>query len=119
MTKKQKRELKKIIAAVVLLAAVMLVPVPQPWRLVLFLIPYVIAGGDVLKTALRNIGHGQIFDENFLMGIATIGAFLVGEYAEGVAVMIFYQVGELFQSYAVGKSRNGFLWTVWWSAVSP
>lgn len=105
MTKKQKRELKKIIAAVVLLAAVMLAPVPQPWRLVLFLIPYVIAGGDVLKTALRNIGHGQIFDENFLMGIATIGAFLVGEYAEGVAVMIFYQVGELFQSYAVGKSR--------------
>ena len=105
MTKKQKRELKKIIAAVAVLVAVILIPVPQPWRLVLFLIPYVIAGGDVLKTAVRNIGHGQIFDENFLMGIATIGAFLVGEYAEGVAVMIFYQVGELFQSYAVGKSR--------------
>ena len=106
MTKKQKRELKKIIAAVAVLVAVILIPVPQPWRLVLFLIPYVIAGGDVLKTAVRNIGHGQIFDENFLMGIATIGAFLVGEYAEGVAVMIFYQVGELFQSYAVGKSRT-------------
>ena len=105
MTKKQKRELKKIIAAVAVLVAVILIPAPQPWRLVLFLIPYVIAGGDVLKTAVRNIGHGQIFDENFLMGIATIGAFLVGEYTEGVAVMIFYQVGELFQSYAVGKSR--------------
>ncbi|MBO4992568.1 MAG: cadmium-translocating P-type ATPase [Firmicutes bacterium] len=106
MTKKQKRELKKIIAAVAVLLAMILIPVPQPWRLVLFLIPYVIAGGDVLKTAVRNIGHGQIFDENFLMGIATIGAFLVGEYTEGVAVMIFYQVGELFQSYAVGKSRT-------------
>ena len=106
MTKKQKRELKKIIGAVILLVAAVLLPVPEPWRLALFLVPYVIVGGNVLLTAVRNIGHGQIFDENFLMGIATLGAFAAGEYTEGVAVMIFYQVGELFQSYAVGKSRK-------------
>lgn len=106
MTKKQKRELKKIIGAVILLVVAVLLPVPEPWRLALFLVPYVIVGGNVLLTAVRNIGHGQIFDENFLMGIATLGAFAAGEYTEGVAVMIFYQVGELFQSYAVGKSRK-------------
>ncbi len=106
MTKKQKRELKKIIWAIVFLVAAILVPIPEPWNLALYLIPYVIVGQNVLKTALRNISRGQIFDENFLMGIATVGAFLVGEYTEGVAVMIFYQVGELFQSYAVGKSRK-------------
>ena len=106
MTKKQKRELKKIIWAIVFLVAAILVPIPEPWNLALYLIPYVIVGQNVLKTALRNISRGQIFDENFLMGIATVGAFLVGEDTEGVAVMIFYQVGELFQSYAVGKSRK-------------
>ncbi len=74
--------------------------------LFVFLAAYIIIGGDVVKNAVRNIGHGQIFDENFLMAIATVGAFLVGEYAEAVAVMLFYQVGECFQSYAVNKSRK-------------
>lgn len=106
MTKKQKRELKKILWAIVLLVLAILLPVPKPWNLLLYLIPYGIVGQNVLKTAVRNIRRGQVFDENFLMGIATIGAFLVGEYTEGVAVMVFYQVGELFQSVAVGKSRQ-------------
>lgn len=106
MTKGQKRELKKILAAIVFMAIAMVAPVDGLLRLVLFLIPYVIVGGSVLYNAARNITNGQIFDENFLMGIATIGAFIIGEYPEGVAVMIFYQVGELFQSYAVNKSRR-------------
>ncbi|MBR2002121.1 MAG: cadmium-translocating P-type ATPase, partial [Firmicutes bacterium] len=106
MTKKQKRELKKILWAIALLVLAILLSVPKPWNLLLYLIPYVIVGQNVLKTAVRNIRRGQVFDENFLMGIATIGAFLVGEYTEGVAVMVFYQVGELFQSVAVGKSRQ-------------
>ena len=106
MTKKQKRELKKILWALAFLGLALLVPAPKPLDLALFLIPYVIAGRNVLEKAARNIRRGQVFDENFLMGIATIGAFLVGEYTEGVAVMIFYQVGELFQSVAVGKSRQ-------------
>ncbi|MBQ6686816.1 MAG: cadmium-translocating P-type ATPase [Firmicutes bacterium] len=106
MTKKQKRELKKILWAVAFLVIAILLPVPKPWNLLLYLIPYGIVGQNVLKTAARNIRRGQVFDENFLMGIATIGAFLVGEYTEGVAVMVFYQVGELFQSVAVGKSRQ-------------
>lgn len=75
-------------------------------NLILFLLAYFIIGGDVVKKAVRNIGHGQIFDENFLMMIATVGAFIIGEYPEAVAVMLFYQVGELFQSYAVNKSRK-------------
>ena len=74
--------------------------------LVLFLIPYFVIGWDIMYKAVRNISHGQEFDENFLMLIATIGAFVVGEYSEGVAVMLFYQVGELFQSYAVNRSRQ-------------
>lgn len=106
MTKKQKRELKKILWALAFLVLAILASIPEPWNLFLYLIPYVIVGQNVLKTAFRNIRRGQVFDENFLMGIATIGAFLVGEYTEGVAVMIFYQVGELFQSVAVGKSRQ-------------
>ncbi|MBO5666109.1 MAG: cadmium-translocating P-type ATPase [Firmicutes bacterium] len=106
MTKKQKRELKKILWALAFLIAAILIPAPKPLDLALFLIPYVIAGRNVLEKAAHNIRRGQVFDENFLMGIATIGAFLVGEYTEGVAVMIFYQVGELFQSCAVGKSRQ-------------
>ncbi len=72
----------------------------------IYLIPYFVIGWDVLWKAVRNIAHGQVFDENFLMSIATVGAFCVGEYPEGVAVMLFYQVGELFQSYSVGRSRQ-------------
>lgn len=106
MTKGQKWELKKILAAIAFMAIAVAAPVDGLLRLALFLIPYAIVGGSVLYNAARNIANGQIFDENFLMGIATIGAFIIGEYPEGVAVMIFYQVGELFQSYAVNKSRR-------------
>lgn len=110
LTKKQKKTLIRIIASAVLLAAAYAVTqlVSMPWwaALMIFLVPYGIIGWDILWRAVRNIAHGQIFDENFLMCIATIGAFALGEYPEGVFVMLFYQVGELFQSYAVGKSRR-------------
>ena len=106
MTKKQKRVLYRLIGAAVLLAAAVLLPVDGLWRLPVFLVPYLVIGWDILWKAIRNIARGQIFDENFLMAIATVGALILGEYAEAVGVMLFYQVGELFQSCAVGKSRR-------------
>ena len=106
MSKKQKKTLVRIILSAVLLVAAALIPVGGIVKLVLFLIPYAVIGWDVLWKAIRNIAHGQVFDENFLMAIATVGAFALGEYPEGVAVMLFYQVGEPFQSYAVGRSRQ-------------
>ena len=106
MTAKQKKMLLRIVISAVLLIVVSIVK-PSGWlAVVAYLIPYAIIGWDILWKAIRNILNGQIFDENFLMTIATIGAFLTGEYPEGVFVMLFYQVGELFQSYAVGKSRK-------------
>ena len=101
-----KRLWRIIIGAAVLATAVMLNLNNEWLRIALFIISYIIVGGDVVKRAVKNIFKGQVFDENFLMSIATIGAFFIGEYPEGVAVMLFYQVGELFQSYAVGKSRK-------------
>ena len=110
MTKKQKKTLKRIILAAVLsaLVAVVLHFAPLPWfvQLVLWLVPYCIIGHDVLRKAFLGIKGGELFDENFLMAVATVGAMACGEYGEGVAVMLFYQIGELFQSYAVGKSRS-------------
>ena len=106
MTKKQKKMLWRILVSAALLVAAVLLPLEGICRLAVFLIPYAVIGWDVLWKAARNIAHGQVFDENFLMAIATIGAFFTGEYPEGVAVMLFYQVGELFQSYAVGRSRK-------------
>ena len=110
MTKKQKKTLKRIILAAVLsaLVAVVLHFAPLPWfvQLVLWLVPYYIIGHDVLRKAFLGIKSGEVFDENFLMAVATVGAMACGEYGEGVAVMLFYQIGELFQSYAVGKSRS-------------
>lgn len=111
MSKKQKNNLVRILAGGALMGAVMLaggyLQTIHPYaRLAGFLIPYALVGGDVLLRAVRNIRNGQIFDENLLMAIATIGAFVIGEYPEAVAVMLFYQVGELFQSYAVGRSRT-------------
>ncbi len=106
MTRKQKKMLLRIILAAVLLAAVLFLPLGGWWRLAAFLIPYGVLGYDVLWNAIRNILRGQIFDEQFLMSIATIGAFSTGDYPEGVLVMFFYQVGELFQSIAVGRSRR-------------
>lgn len=90
-----------------MLATAVLLNLNNEWlQIALFIISYIIVGGDVVKRAVKNIFKGQVFDENFLMSIATIGAFFIGEYPEGIAVMLFYQVGELFQSYAVGKSRK-------------
>ncbi|WP_130861470.1 heavy metal translocating P-type ATPase [Bacilliculturomica massiliensis] len=106
MSKRQKKDLAKIIAGGVLLVIAALAPAEGYLRLALFLIPYLLVGGPVLLSAVRNIFRGQVFDENFLMALATVGAFLIGEYPEGVAVMLFYQVGELFQSYAVNRSRQ-------------
>lgn len=101
-----KRLWRIIIGAAVLATAVFLNLNNEWLQIALFIISYIIVGGDVVKRAVKNIFKGQVFDENFLMSIATIGAFFIGEYPEGVAVMLFYQVGELFQSYAVGKSRK-------------
>lgn len=106
MTKKQKRTLIRILVSLALLIVAALLPL-QGWaRLAVFLVPYMLIGWDVLWEAVTSLFRGQMLDENFLMGIATVGALFVGEYAEAVAVMLFYQVGELFQSYAVGKSRK-------------
>lgn len=106
MTKKQKKVLIRIIISIILVAVILMLPVEGYVRLGLFLIPYLIIGYDILKKAFKGILNRQVFDENFLMAVATIGAIVLGEYAEGVAVMLFYQIGELFQSYAVGKSRR-------------
>ncbi len=106
MTPKQKKTLYRILAAAILTVALHLVPVEGPLLLLLYLIPYLIIGYDVLRKAFLGILQGQVFDENFLMAIATVGAMILGKYGEGVEVMLFYQIGELFQSYAVGKSRQ-------------
>jgi len=106
MSRKQKKTLARIIAAAVLMAAAALAPLEGYLKLIVFLVPYAVIGYDVLWSAMRGILRGQIFDEKFLMAIATVGAFVIGEYTEGCAVMLFYQVGELFQSIAVGKSRK-------------
>ena len=112
MTKKQKKMLTRIIAAAVLLILLNFLPVTGIIRFVLFLIPYLIVGYDILKKAWKGILNRQVFDENFLMAVATVGAIAIafyeksGDFNEAVAVMLFYQIGELFQSYAVGKSRR-------------
>lgn len=111
MTKKLKKRLYRIllgtaIFAIALIISSIITNLNANVRLALFLLAYFIIGGDIVKKAVSNIGRGQVFDENFLMTIATVGAFLVGDYPEGIAVMLFYQVGELFQSYAVNRSRK-------------
>ena len=107
MTKKQKKVLYQIIAAVILIVILKLLPTfPTPVEMVLYLIPYLVVGWDVLRKALKGIKNRQPFDECFLMAVATVGAFALGDYVEGCAVIIFYQIGELFQSVAVGKSRQ-------------
>lgn len=116
MSKKLKKRIKRVGAGAAVYAAAVLFSRWMPFdrmpdvmanaELILFLAAYFVIGGDVVKKAVKNIGQGQIFDENFLMMIATVGAFIVGEYAEAVAVMLFYQVGECFQSYAVNRSRK-------------
>ena len=106
MSKKQKKVLYRLIIAAILLVVASLLPLTGIWKLLCFLVPYFVIGYDVLLGALHGIVNGQIFDENFLMAIATVGAMGVGDYKESVAVLLFYQLGELFQSFAVGKSRQ-------------
>ena len=114
MMKKQKIMLYRIIAAAVIYVPLFVLEhmgklefqSEIPLQFLLFMIPYLIVGWDIIYRAVRNISHGQVFDENFLMAVATIGAIALGDYQEGTAVMLFYQIGELFQSYAVGKSRR-------------
>ena len=106
MTKKQKKVLIRIIVAANLLVILHFVPLEGLWLGLLYLIPYAVIGYDILRKAVLGIMHGEVFDENFLMAVATVGAMGLGEYSEGVAVMLFYQIGELFQSVAVGKSRQ-------------
>ena len=106
MSRKQKKNLIRILVALVLFITVELLPLEGWWKLAAILVPYFIAGWDVLWGAIRGIAHGQVFDEKFLMAVATVGALASGEFSEAVAVMIFYQVGELFQGIAVGKSRR-------------
>ena len=106
MSQKEKKMLTRMIAAAILLIAAKLLPVTGWAAALCYLVPYLIIGWDVLSKAVRNILNGQVFDENFLMAIATVGAFATAEYAEAVFVMLFYQTGELFQDYAVGKSRK-------------
>ncbi|MCI6714097.1 MAG: cadmium-translocating P-type ATPase [Lachnospiraceae bacterium] len=107
MSRKQKKVLIRIIIASVMVVVFHFIPVENPYlRLTLYMVPYFIIGYDILKKAVLGIAHGEVFDENFLMAAATVGAIILGDYVEGVAVMLFYQVGEFFQSYAVGKSRK-------------
>ena len=106
MNKKQKKVLTRIIVAAVLMIAFSFLPVEGYAAFALFMIPYLVIGYDILIKAGKGIKNHQVFDENFLMAVATVGAIALGDYREGVAVMLFYQIGELFQSYAVGKSRR-------------
>ena len=112
MNRKQKKMLARILTAAAMLIALKLIPVTGVLQLALYLVAYLVIGYDILKKAWRGILNRQVFDENFLMAVATIGAIALaiyeksGDYAEAVAVMLFYQIGELFQSYAVGKSRR-------------
>ncbi len=106
MNKKQKKVLIRIIISAILMIVLALLPLEGYLKFGLFLIPYIIIGYDILRKAVKGILNKQVFDENFLMAVATVGAIALGDYKEGVAVMLFYQIGELFQSYAVGKSRR-------------
>ena len=106
MSKKQKKVLIRIICSTIFIIILSLLPIEGYVRFGLFMVPYLIIGYDILKKAIKGILKRQVFDENFLMAVATVGAIILGDYTEGVAVMLFYQIGELFQSYAVGKSRR-------------
>ena len=102
-----KKRLYKIIVSAILFLIAIIIPFKNIWiKRAIFIVSYIIVGFEILKKAFKNIKRGKVFDENFLMSVATIGAFAIGEFPEAVAVMLFYQVGELFQSYAVDKSRK-------------
>ncbi len=109
MTKKQKKVLYRIIVSAILIIVLQFLPLEGWLRAIAYMAPYLVIGYDILRKAALGILHGEVFDENFLMAVATVGAILLGEYTEGTAVMLFYQIGELFQSYAVGKSRKNIV----------
>lgn len=109
MTKKQKKVLYRIIVSAILIIVLQFLPLEGWLRAIAYMVPYLVIGYDILRKAALGILHGEVFDENFLMAVATVGAILLGEYTEGTAVMLFYQIGELFQSYAVGKSRKNIV----------
>ena len=106
MNKKQKKVFIRIIIAFALIIILKWIPVEGYVRFALYMVPYLVIGYDILRKAGKGILNRQVFDENFLMAVATVGAIALGDYTEGVSVMLFYQIGELFQSYAVGKSRR-------------
>ena len=106
MTKKQKKMVARLVGSAVFFIVAMMLEKNTSWAWIPFVLSYLAAGYDIPLRACRNLKNGQVFDENFLMAIATVGAMLLGEFKEGVAVMLFYQIGELFQSCAVGKSRR-------------
>ena len=106
MTRRQKKTLFRILAAALLTLVAALLPLEGAWQALAFAVPYLVIGWDVLWGAARNIANGQVFDEKFLMAVATLGAFATREYPEAAAVMLFYQIGEWFQSVAVGRSRK-------------
>ena len=106
MNKKQKKMLTRILIAAIMVAALSLVPVQGYLRAVLYMIPYLVIGYDILLKAWKGIRNRQVFDENFLMAVATVGAICLGDFKEGTAVMLFYQIGELFQSYAVEEAAG-------------
>ena len=109
MTKKQKKVLYRIIVSAILIIVLQFLPLEGWLRAIAYMVPYLVIGYDILRKAALGILHGEVFDENFLMAVATVGAILLGEYTEGTAVMLFYQIGELFQGYAVGKSRKNIV----------
>ena len=125
MNKKQKKVLARIIIAAVLMIILHFIPVNGIIRFLLYMVPYLVIGYDILKKAFKGIKNKQVFDENFLMAVATVGAIAValyenGDYTEAIAVMLFYQIGELFQSYAVGKSRKNISeLTIWEISIPP
>src|SRR5574344_779024 len=106
MNKKQKAMLIRILAAAGLMVLLHFLPLSGALRFAAYMLPYLLLGWDILLRAAKGIKNRQVFDENFLMAVATVGAIALGDYKEGTAVMLFYQIGELFQSYAVGKSRR-------------
>ena len=106
MSRRQKKELARILVSLALLIAIELLPLEGWWRFAAILVPYALCGWDVVWDALRGVVRGQMFDEKFLMTLATVGALALGEYDEAVEVMLFYQAGELFESIAVGRSRR-------------
>ena len=106
MSKKQKKAAIRIVVCAALMVLLHFLPLKGWARFAAYMVPYLVIGWDILRKAGKGVLNRQVFDENFLMAVATVGAIALGEYVEGVAVMLFYQIGELFQSYAVGKSRR-------------